>query len=156
MLDKIKNYFNLYSRDSGGLSKRIIVARVEATDKPMTGKPRPQTETSLRHVPVGADRVLEPLFPNHSPWAAIGQWFALFAGVTIQPFFQNYQTTHEWVWEGISGWTLFALITSFVIFPAVYKSAFDPGKPVMVQLAPIFTAGLGWHSLLATAIKALK
>jgi len=26
----------------------------------------------------------------------------------------------------------------------------------MVQLAPIFTAGLGWHSLLATAIKAVK
>src|SRR5580765_3398975 len=71
---------------------------------------------------------------RRSPWAAVGQWIALFAGVVIQPFFQNYQSSHEWIWTGITGWTLFAVITSFVIFPAIYKNAFDPDKPVMVQL----------------------
>jgi hypothetical protein len=34
-----------------------------------------------------------------------------------------------------------------LIFPGVYKSAFDPGKPLFVQLCAIFTAGVGWQSL---------
>jgi hypothetical protein len=86
--------------------------------------------------------------------STLGQWTALFAGVLIQPFFRNYQTSGHWVWDGLGGWTLFSLITSVLIFPAVYKSAFDPSKPVIVQLAPIFAGGIGWQSLLATAIKA--
>jgi hypothetical protein len=83
------------------------------------------------------------------------QWSALFGGILIQPFFQAYQasSTHTWSFNGFGGWTLFALITSVVIFPAVYKKAFDQDSPAIVQLAPIFTAGLGWQSLLTTAIK---
>lgn len=89
-------------------------------------------------------------FRRHS---AFGQWLALFAGVLIQPFFQAYQATHKWQWAGFSGWALFALITSILIFPAVYRKAFDRDKPVIVQVGPIFAAGLGWQSLLTTAVK---
>jgi hypothetical protein len=94
-----------------------------------------------------------PIFSGQyrTPWA---QWVALFAGVLIQPFFQNYQATHQWTFGGLGGWALFSLITSVLIFPAVYKNAFDEDKPVIVQLAPIFAAGLGWQSLLTTVIKA--
>jgi len=88
---------------------------------------------------------------SQSTW---GQWLALFAGVLIQPFFLQYQKTHHWAFDGVTGWALFALITSILIFPAVYRSAFDPEKPAMLQLAPIFAAGLGWQSLLTTAIDA--
>jgi hypothetical protein len=97
-----------------------------------------------------------PYVPGERFFNGLGQWFALFSGIMIEPYFQKYQETHQWIWTGISGWTLFALITSYVIFPAIYKNAFDPDKPVIVQLAPIFTAGLGWHTLLSTAIKAVK
>jgi hypothetical protein len=82
------------------------------------------------------------------------QWLALFAGVLIQPFFQTYQSTHKWVFDGLTGWALFALIVSVVIFPAVYRNALDIGKPVFVQLATIFMAGLGWQSLLTTVVNA--
>jgi len=91
-----------------------------------------------------------PAPKGRSAWV---QWSALFAGIAIQPFFQAYQAHHSWSFEGVGGWTLFALITSIVIFPGVYKRAFDQDSPVLVQLAPIFTAGLGWQSLLTTAIK---
>src|SRR5262249_24887101 len=85
---------------------------------------------------------------------ALGQRLALLAGVTIQPFFQNYQTTHKWAWEGFSGWALFAGITSVLIFPLVYRRTFDRDQPALVQLGPIFAAGIGWQSLLSTVVKA--
>jgi hypothetical protein len=85
------------------------------------------------------------------PW--IPQWVALFAGVLIQPFFQHYQVTKQWAFDGFEGWAVFALIVSLVIFPAIYRNAFDPTKPVFVQILPIFTAGMGWQSLVSTALK---
>ena len=104
--------------------------------------------------PSGAVAALSPA-PTPKGRSAWVQWSALFAGILIQPFFQAYQasSTHTWSFNGFGGWTLFALITSVVIFPAVYKKAFDQDSPALVQLAPIFTAGLGWQSLLTTAIK---
>ncbi len=49
---------------------------------------------------------------------------------------------------------MFAIFVGTVIFPAVYKTAFDPTKPIFVQLCAIFTSGLGWQALLQTAVKA--
>jgi hypothetical protein len=89
--------------------------------------------------------------PRLTAWP---QWLTLFAGVLIQPFFRQYQLSLHWHWEGFWGWALFALVTTVLIFPAVYRTAFDDEKPVVVLLAPIFAAGLGWESLLATAVKA--
>jgi hypothetical protein len=102
-----------------------------------------------------ANRVAEAVAPSQKARSAWFQWMALFGGILIQPFFQAYQASanHQWSFDGFGGWTLFALITSVVIFPGVYKRAFDQDSPVLVQLAPIFTAGLGWQSLLTTAIK---
>ncbi len=82
------------------------------------------------------------------------QWIALFAGVLIQPFFRTFQNTGIWFWDGFWGWMLFALITSILIFPFVYKNSFDKSKPMIIEVAPIFAAGLGWQSLLTTAMKA--
>jgi hypothetical protein len=95
-----------------------------------------------------------PASEKSSKSSTFGQWVALFAGVMIQPSFQAYQATHKWAFDGLGGWAFFALITSVLIFPAVYRNAFDKDKPVVLQLAPIFAAGLGWQSLLTTAIKA--
>lgn len=82
------------------------------------------------------------------------QYVALVAGVLIQPFFNAYQQTGQWNFTGFTGRVLFAVIVGLAIFPAVYKRAFDLEKPLFVQLCAIFAAGMGWESLLRTALKA--
>ena len=82
------------------------------------------------------------------------QWLSLFAGILLQPFLEHYRQTGSWAWDTLAGWTVFALITAVVVFPSVYRAAFDPSKPVVLLLAPIFTAGLGWEALFGTAVKA--
>jgi hypothetical protein len=79
----------------------------------------------------------------------------LFAGILIQPYFEGYKQTHAWHFAGFWGWSVFACVTSAIIFPAVYRKAFDADSPLLVQLGPIFASGLGWQSLMATAIKAV-
>ena len=122
----------------------------EAKEAKKSERPRADRKILLRNLEERID--FNALLSSRR--SALGQWLALFAGVLIQPFFQTYQTTHVWAWNGISGWVLFALITSFVAFPSVYRHAFDTDRPVIVQLAPIFTAGLGWQSLVTTALQA--
>lgn len=84
------------------------------------------------------------------------QWVALFGGVLIQPYFEGYRTSqpHTWHFSGFAGWFWFALITSGLIFPAIYRKVIDEGAPILVQLAPIFAAGLGWESLMGTVLGA--
>jgi hypothetical protein len=82
------------------------------------------------------------------------QWVALFLGIVIQPFFAHFQATHTWSLDGFWGWAAFSGIAAIIIFPAIYRHSFDPEKPIVVQVIPIFTAGLGWQSLLTTAVKA--
>lgn len=84
----------------------------------------------------------------------VPQWIALVLGIIIQPSFDHYRQHREWVFTGIYGWALFALIVSIMIFPSVYRNAFDPEKPLFVQLGPIFVAGMGWEALLETVGKA--
>ena len=48
---------------------------------------------------------------------------------------------------------IFGLIVGIILLPAVYKSAFDPQKPVLVQLAALFPLGIGWQSLFVSATK---
>ena len=86
---------------------------------------------------------------------ALPQWFVLFAGVLIQPFFDGYKQTHQWAWQGFWGWALFALVTAFIAFPAVYRNSFDKDKPLAVLLAPIFTAGIGWQAIVSTVLQAV-
>ena len=55
---------------------------------------------------------------------------------------------------GVLGRTAFALLMAIVLLPAVYKNAFDPDKPMLVQLCALFVSGLGWQSLFQTAVTA--
>jgi hypothetical protein len=91
--------------------------------------------------------------PVARAWA-FPQWLVLFAGVLIQPFLDGYKQTHHWQWNGFLGWVLFAIITAFIVFPAVYRNSFDRDKPIAVLLAPIFTAGIGWQSIVTTVLEA--
>ncbi|MCT8340293.1 hypothetical protein MG296_09530 [Flavobacteriaceae bacterium TK19130] len=93
---------------------------------------------------------------NKAPHS-IFQWLALLLGVLIEPFFsyfsehatfhfkEAYTSNYFWV---------FALIVAIVTFPSVYRSAFDDNKPKWVQMIPIFTAGLGWQTLVKSVAKA--
>lgn len=81
------------------------------------------------------------------------QYVTLVLGIVVQPFFAAYQQNAQWNFRGIGGRVLFASIVGVVVFPAVYKRAFDPDKPLFVQLCAIFALGMGWESLLRTAMK---
>jgi hypothetical protein len=83
------------------------------------------------------------------------QWFSLYLGVLIQPFFDGYKQTHRWQWQGFWGWVLFASITALLAFPAVYRNSFDGDKPLVVLLGPILAAGIGWQSVIGTVLEAV-
>ncbi|MFN2492355.1 MAG: hypothetical protein ABR501_05665 [Pyrinomonadaceae bacterium] len=82
------------------------------------------------------------------------QYIALVLGVIVQPFLAAYQQSGSWHVTGLAGRIVFAAITGLIVFPAVYRRAFDPEKPIFVQFCTIFAAGLGWESLLRSAVKA--
>ena len=91
-----------------------------------------------------------------APW--LPQYIALILGILVQPPFEHFRNTDPHQWGNLasmSGWIPFAIIVGIVIFPAVYKNAFDPTKPIFVQLCAIFAGGLGWQALLQTAVKAV-
>jgi len=83
------------------------------------------------------------------------QWLALFAGIMIQPYFEGFRRNHTWQFAGWVGWAVFAVITSVIIFPAVYRKVVDAESPILLQLAPIFASGLGWESLFGTVMGAV-
>jgi hypothetical protein len=82
----------------------------------------------------------------------IPQYIALVSGITIQPFLATFQKSQTWDFNGFLSWLIFALIIAVAIFPAVYRSAFDPSSNLFVQLCTIFSSGIGWQSLFATTI----
>ncbi|OBX26499.1 hypothetical protein LX77_00933 [Gelidibacter algens] len=88
---------------------------------------------------------------------AIFQWLALFLGVLIQPFYAFYKEARN---LGSLGevyqdyyFVLFAIIVSVVAFPSVYRNSFDVNRPKWMQLIPVFTAGLGWQTIVDTAVE---
>lgn len=86
------------------------------------------------------------------------QYVALVFGVLVQPFLENFRTTGEWNadWTSLLKWGVFALLVGLIIFPSVYRKAFDPGQPKLVQFCIIFVAGIGWQALFATVTKMVK
>jgi hypothetical protein len=82
------------------------------------------------------------------------QYVALVAGIIVQPPFEHFRNTHQWDMASVPSWIPFALIVGVLILPAIYKNAFDPTKPIFVQLCTIFASGIGWQALLQTAVKA--
>lgn len=85
----------------------------------------------------------------HAP--VIPQYVALLLGIAVQPIFDSYRHTGEFNLTGLTSWAIISMIIALMIFPSVYKAAFDPTRPLFVQLCTIFTAGIGWQSLLQTA-----
>jgi hypothetical protein len=97
-----------------------------------------------------SDEIAQRLTSNNF---MIFQYATLVGGIIVQPFFTQYQETKTWNVNDPWGWMVFSVIVGLVVFPAVYRRAFDSEKPLFVQLCTIFVAGLGWQSLLTTAIK---
>jgi hypothetical protein len=87
------------------------------------------------------------------PWLA--QYVALVLGIILQPYVQIFQATGEWHAIGWLGRIIPALVIGLVILPAAYRRSFDSTTPGFVQWCTIFVAGMGWQSLLVTAVKAI-
>jgi hypothetical protein len=81
--------------------------------------------------------------------AVLPQYGAVALGVLADPLLRNYieNQTFALDFAGIAGQTGFALLMAIALLPAVYKNAFDPEKPMLVQLCALFASGLGWQSL---------
>ena len=99
---------------------------------------------------------LESFETNGSKPHAFIQWFVLLLGIVIQPFFTSYKETGDFAWNYDWKFLLFAIIVAFVAFPGIYRKAFDSDQPKWIQVIPIFTAGLGWQTLVDAAINGGK
>lgn len=87
--------------------------------------------------------------------AVFPQYVALVLGIVAQPFLANFQA--KGVWDvsihSLVSWSVFAAVAGLIVFPGVYRKAFDPDQPKFVQWCAIFAAGIGWKALLGAAVK---
>lgn len=84
------------------------------------------------------------------------QYGALLLGIIAQRFFQGYLDTGSWKMDGFWGWLMAAVIIGLLAFPAVYRKTFEPDKHWFPQFCVIFTAGMGWQSIVQVTGKALS
>lgn len=84
------------------------------------------------------------------------QYLVLVLGIVVQPYLQYYLQAGTWslTVSSVIGRVAFGAIVGALAFPAVYKKAFDPDKPLPVQLCTIFAAGIGWQSVIQGGAKA--
>ncbi len=105
--------------------------------------------------PTVAPEKLPPATPRRP--SAFFQWLALLLGVIVQPFYAYYKEHEGMVDLGAiynNPWFIaFAIIVALIAFPAVYRRAFDTDRPNWVQMIPIFTAGIGWQTLVDVAVE---
>jgi hypothetical protein len=89
------------------------------------------------------------------PAPVLPQYLAVCAGIIAEPFLRIYIETGEWnfVLGAFFGRVVFGLLIGIILLPAVYKSSFDPSKPVTVQLAALFPMGIGWQAIVSSATK---
>ncbi len=89
------------------------------------------------------------------PAPVLPQYAALAFGVVIEPFLRHYIETGAWAVDlgAVVGRVAFGLVIALVILPSVYRSTFDPTKPILVQLAALVPLGLGWQSLFNAAVE---
>ena len=91
---------------------------------------------------------------KHEP--VLPQYGAVALGVLADPLLRSYIDSQIFNFDF---WSLlarsgFALLMAILLLPAVYKNAFDPEKPILVQLCALFTSGVGWQSLFQAAVGA--
>ena len=80
-------------------------------------------------------------------------YFILLISIAASRFFDLYRAgipkSFVLDWQ----YLLFLAIASLVAFPVVYdKARFNKDQPVLLQIGLIFTAGMGWEKIVATAI----
>ena len=128
MLNDIVRYFDLQSPQRSVTPKGVTAAK-------------------------SAKRAAEPSAKHAS---VLPQYGAVALGVLVDPLLRGYITSgiFNFDFAGVLGRTAFALLMAIVLLPAVYKNAFDPDKPILVQLCALFTSGVGWQSLCQTAVTA--
>ncbi len=84
----------------------------------------------------------------------VGIYFAVILGILASHFMDAYRAGKDFTIT--LPLLVFALIVGIVVFPAAYKSAqLQQSQPTLVQLALVFTSGMGYQALFATAIKAV-
>jgi hypothetical protein len=90
--------------------------------------------------------------------AVLPQYGAVTLGVLVDPLLRNYIETQSFTFDfaGIAARTGFALLMAIALLPAVYKNAFDPDKPILVQFCALFASGLGWQSLFQAGAAAVQ
>jgi hypothetical protein len=95
-------------------------------------------------------RIAGSRIPERPP--ILPQYLALAAGVVSGPFLNQFIQERTFDIERAFGSNLlFGLIAALVVFPVVYRNAFDPERPIFVQLCAIFASGIGWQSLFQAA-----
>jgi len=117
----------------------------------LQSQPHPSTAKGVAAEP--AKRAAKPKAKHAS---VLPQYGAVALGVLVDPLLRNYiaSDTFKFDFTALPGRTGFALLMAIVLLPAVYKNAFDPDKPILVQLCALFVSGLGWQSLFQTAATA--
>lgn len=128
MLNEIVRYFDLQSQQRSVTPKGVSAAK----------SARRAAQPSAKHASI------------------LPQYGAVALGVLVDPLLRNYiaSDTFKFDFTALPGRTGFALLMAIVLLPAVYKNAFDPDKPILVQLCALFVSGLGWQSLFQTAATA--
>jgi hypothetical protein len=111
-----------------------------------TGAVRPAREAAAAP---GKKQTAAPA-AEHAP--VLPQYGAVALGVLAEPLLNAGSPNLDF--SSIAGRTMFALLMAITLLPAVYKNAFDVGKPILVQLCALFTSGVGWQSLFQTAVTA--
>ncbi|TMI72320.1 MAG: hypothetical protein E6H09_10565 [Bacteroidetes bacterium] len=86
------------------------------------------------------------------------QYFFLVLGITAQPFIDKFRETGNWEYspQYLIGRTTFGILIGLALFPAVYRRSWDQSHPIFIQLCTIFSAGIGWQSLIAAGVDASK
>lgn len=134
-MNAILDYFDLQSqrrkkvRSKGNIELQTMVDRDD-----------------LRNVGEAATPQFAPVWP---------QYIALVLGIVADPFIKNYIATKSFGLDLTAFGPLlaFSIVMGIMILPGVYKNSFAPDKPILVQLAAIFTAGVGWQTLFDAAAK---
>jgi len=97
-----------------------------------------------------------PTPPTFAPvWP---QYIALVLGICADPFIKSYIATKTFSLDlaTLGPLLAFSIIMGIMVLPGVYRNSFAPDKPLLVQLAAIFTAGVGWQTLFEAAAKTVS
>lgn len=83
----------------------------------------------------------------------IATYCILLLSILASRFLDLYRAGVAYSLELDWSYLLFIAIVSLLAFPIVYdKAQLNKDKPILLQIGLIFTAGMGWEKIVATAI----